>query len=131
MVVLADTSALIEFFRATGSPAHLACRSLVSSGEAAITDPVLMEVLAGASRRDVSVIRQRTFDLHFLPVAPVFDYESAAEIFRASRAARETVRSLIDCLIAAVAIREGVNLLHSDADFDVIARHSALRVYRA
>lgn len=131
MVVLADTSALIEYFRATGGPAHLACRSLVSSGEAALTDPVLMEVLAGASRWDVAAIRRAAFDLHFLPVAPVFDYESAAEIYRTCRARGETVRSLMDCLIAAVANREDVELLHNDADFDVIARHTPLRVYAA
>ncbi|MGH2655666.1 MAG: type II toxin-antitoxin system VapC family toxin [Actinomycetota bacterium] len=130
MVVLADTSALIEYFGATGGPAHLACRSLVSSGEAALTDPVLMEVLAGVSRRDVAAIRQAAFDLLFLPVAPVFDYESAAEIYRSCRAGGETVRGLIDCLIAAVAIREDAELLHNDADFEAIARHTALRIYR-
>jgi predicted nucleic acid-binding protein len=129
LVVLADTSALIEFFRGTGSPAHLACRSLVTSGEAAITDPILMEVLAGAAPRDAPTIRRGMFDLHFLAVAPVFDYESAAKIYRACRSMGETVRSLVDCLIAAVAIRENVELLHLDADFDVIARHTGLRVY--
>jgi predicted nucleic acid-binding protein len=130
LVVLADTSALIEFFRATGSPGHLACRSVVASGEAAVTDPVLMEVLAGSAARDVTPIRRGMFDLHFLAVAPVFDYESAAEIYRACRSGGETPRSLVDCLIAAVAIREGVELLHADADFDAITRHSALRIYR-
>jgi predicted nucleic acid-binding protein len=129
LVVLADTSALIEYFRATGGPAHLAYRSLVSSGEAALTDPVLMEVLAGASRRDVATIRRAAFDLHFLPVAPVFDYESAAEIYRTCRAGGEMVRSLMDCLVAAVAIREDVELLHDDVDFDVIARHTGLRIF--
>jgi predicted nucleic acid-binding protein len=129
LVVLADTSALIEYFRATGNPAHLAFRGLVSSGEAALTDPVLMEILAGASSREVAPMRQRVFDLNFLPVAPVFDFESAADIYRACRAGGETVRGLIDCLIAAVAIREGIELLHNDADFDVIARHTSLRIY--
>ena len=130
MVVLADTSALVEYFLATGGPAHLTFRSLVSSGEAALTDPVLMEVLAGAPRREVAAIRQAAFDLHFLPVAPVFDYESAAEIYRTCRSVGETVRSLMDCLIAAVAIREDVELLHNDADFEAIARHTTLRIYR-
>jgi hypothetical protein len=30
-----------------------------------------------------------------------------------------------------VAIRKEVDLLHNDADFDVIARHTELRVYGA
>jgi predicted nucleic acid-binding protein len=32
------------------------------------------------------------------------------------------------CLIAAVAIRNDVPVLHHDADFDVLARHTPLRV---
>jgi predicted nucleic acid-binding protein len=40
------------------------------------------------------------------------------------------VRSLMDCLIAAVAIREEVELLHNDADFEAIARQTTLRIYR-
>ena len=39
----------------------------------------------------------------------------------------ETVRSLIDCLIAVVAMRHGAALLHRDHDFDVLARHTPLQ----
>jgi predicted nucleic acid-binding protein len=35
---------------------------------------------------------------------------------------------LTDCLIAAVAIRNGVSVLHRDRDFEVIARHTDLKV---
>ena len=40
-----------------------------------------------------------------------------------------TVRRLIDCLIAAVAIGAGVPVLHRDDDFDV-ARHTELDIVR-
>jgi hypothetical protein len=40
------------------------------------------------------------------------------------------VRKLIDCLIAAVAIRERATVLHNDGDFEVLARHTALRTER-
>ena len=39
------------------------------------------------------------------------------------------MRRLIDCLIASVAIRAGVPVLHYDTDFDVLARHTALQIY--
>ena len=39
-----------------------------------------------------------------------------------------TPRSLLHCVIAAVTTRHDVPLLHRDRDFDVIARHSDLRV---
>jgi hypothetical protein len=40
------------------------------------------------------------------------------------------VRKLIDCLIAAVAIRADVPVLHADADFDALARYTPLQVDR-
>ena len=43
-------------------------------------------------------------------------------LFRAVRASGETVRTLLDCLIAAVAIRTGAVLVHRDRDFDALAR---------
>lgn len=40
-----------------------------------------------------------------------------------------TVRSLVDCLIAAVALRHDVALLHKDADYDAIAGCLPLRTH--
>ena len=36
---------------------------------------------------------------------------------------------LVFCLIASTAIRAGVPILHNDSDFDVLARHTELRIY--
>jgi predicted nucleic acid-binding protein len=58
------------------------------------------------------------------------DYEEAAALFRVCRRRGETVRKLIDCLIAAVAIGADIPLLHADADYEVLARHTALRIDR-
>ena len=35
----------------------------------------------------------------------------------------------MDCLIAAVAIRESASVLHNDRDFDVIAQHTELQIH--
>ena len=56
------------------------------------------------------------------------DYEDAATIYRTCRRRGETLRKLIDCLIAAHALREHIPILHSDSDFDAIARHTQLQV---
>ena len=56
------------------------------------------------------------------------DYDDAATLYRRCRQQGETVRKLIDCLIAAVAIRGGVPVLHNDRDFDVLARHTELQL---
>lgn len=47
--------------------------------------------------------------------------EEAASLYRTCRRHGETVRKLIDCLIAAPAIRADIPILHADADFDVLA----------
>ena len=57
------------------------------------------------------------------------DYEAAAE-YRACRGRGATVGKLIDCLIAAVAIRERAALLHNDRDFETLAQHTRLRIER-
>lgn len=89
-----------------------------------------MEVLAGA--RDESQLRRLRSVLARAVLIPTqaTDYEDAATLYRRCRGQGETVRKLLDCLIAAVAIRADVPILHIDADFDVLARHTELRVYR-
>ena len=40
------------------------------------------------------------------------------------------MRTLTDCLIAVVALRESLPVLHADRDFDVLARHTSLLAER-
>jgi predicted nucleic acid-binding protein len=63
-----------------------------------------------------------------VPVVPRDDAESAADLYLICRSAGETVRRVNDCLIAAVAIRASLPVLHRDRDFEAIARHSALQL---
>jgi predicted nucleic acid-binding protein len=129
-VILADTSAWVEYLRATGSPAHLRLRQLVAGkGELATTEVVTMELLAGAATQEEAVrLRRLLLRCQLLPVEGLADYEAAAELYHRCRNGGETVRSLTDCLIAVVAIRHGAALLHRDHDFDVLARHTPLQV---
>lgn len=64
-----------------------------------------------------------------LRVGGLESYERAAAIHRRCRVRGETVRNMTDCLIAAVAIREDVPILALDRDFEVIARHTPLRLH--
>jgi predicted nucleic acid-binding protein len=128
--VLADTSAWVEYLRATGSPVHLRLRRLIADEDAvATTEVVVMELLAGASDDDEAArLRRLLGRFELLPVEGLADYEAAAELYRRCRRAGEMVRKLTDCLIAVVAIRAGAALLHRDQDFEVLARHAPVRV---
>ena len=127
-MILVDTSAWIEFLRNTGSRACGLVDEVLTQ-EIAICDAVRMEVLAGA--RDEVHLRSLQRLLARAAVVPTraTDYDDAAALYRRCRREGETVRKLIDCLIASVAIRAGAPVLHSDSDFDVLARHTELRVY--
>jgi predicted nucleic acid-binding protein len=129
-VILADTSAWIEYLRATCSPVHQRLRALLVSGDTlAVTDVVLMEVLAGAAddaHRDR--LRRLLAGCEYVPVESPEDYEQAADLYRLCRARGVTVRGLADCLIAVVALRCGAAVLHADRDFDAIAACMPLQI---
>jgi predicted nucleic acid-binding protein len=129
-VILADTSAWVEYLRATGSPVHLRLRKLIANeGDLVTTEVVMMELLAGETAPEgVTRLRRLLGRFELLPVEGLADYEAAAELYRRCRTGGETIRNLTDCLIAAVAVRHGAILLHRDHDFDVIARHTPLQV---
>lgn len=129
-MILVDSSAWIEFHRATGSPADRRLSRAIESDESlATTGLVVMEILAGArDERHAGDLRRLLDRCQFLALEEPSDHESAAALYRACRREGTTIRRLPDCLIAAVAIRHGTALMHRDADFDAIARHSRLEV---
>jgi predicted nucleic acid-binding protein len=131
-VILVDTSAWIELLRASGHPAHLTLRHhLARRSPLATTEPVIMELLAGAKiPREHARLRARLLALPRVTVRGVADFEAAAELYRACRARGATVRRLVDCLIAAVAVRDGATVLHNDGDFEILARHTRLKTER-
>jgi len=123
-VILADTSAWVEYDRATGSVVDQRLTALIASdGPVAVTEPVVMEVLAGA-RNDQreSELRRLLLRFHLLTFDVVADFDGAARIYRRCRRAGVTPRGMVDCLIAAVALRRGAMLLSQDADMDRLAR---------
>ncbi len=128
-MILVDTSAWVEFLRDTGSPVCNRVDALID-GDIAVCHPIRMEVLAGArDERHLTSLRGLLARVSLLPTEPV-DYEEAAALYRACRRRGETVRKLIDCLIAATAVRTSTPVLHADNDFDVLARHSDLHIER-
>jgi predicted nucleic acid-binding protein len=126
-MTMIDTSAWVEFLRDTGGPVCDRVDALLE-GEVAVCEPVIMELLAGArSEAQLGDLRRLMARCITLTTASV-DYEMAAAIFRQCRRGGKTPRKTMDCLIAAVAIRNEVALVHHDHDFTVIAEFSALKV---
>ena len=122
-MILVDTSAWVEFDRATGSRLDTRLTELIATtDEVAVTEPVIMEVLAGArdDRREHDLRRlMRRFRL--LRFDAVIDFDAATRIYRMCRRSGVTPRGMVDCMIAAVALRHGVSLLANDTDLDRVA----------
>lgn len=132
-MILVDSSAWVEFDRASGSAVDTALTSLVaSSAPVAVTEPVVMEVCAGARtparERDVRRLLGRC-DLAAFDTAA--DFNGAVTIYRTCRRAGVTPRGLIDCMIAAVALRHDAEVLAWDPDFSRLAAAIGLRLHPA
>ena len=122
-MILVDSSVWVEYDRGTGSPSHLRLTELIEAGgPVAVTEPVIMKVLAGArdDRRE-SDLRRLLERFELLSFDAASDFDGAVRIYRRCRAAGVTPRGMLDCLIAAVAWRRGATLLAHDADMDRVA----------
>lgn len=123
-MILADTSAWVEYDRATGSAVDQRLTALIANGgPLAVTEPVAMEVLAGArSDQREADLRRLLLHFHLFHFDATADFDTATRIYRRCRKAGITPRGMVDCMIAAVAWRRGAALLAYDADLDRVAR---------
>ena len=129
-MILVDSSAWVEYLRATGSDIHARVRVYNdNTTQLAMTEVVAMELLAGVrNAAEEDQVDRIVTGLPMLHMLGLEDFVEAALLYRLCRRGGETVRRMTDCLVAAVAIRNDVPVLHRDADFDVLARHTALQV---
>ena len=125
--VTRQSSAWIEFLRDTASPTALAVEQALDH-EVVVTDPIRMELLAGA-RDDLQLEQLRRLLSRYSHVTALpQDYETASMLYRQCGQKGRTVRKLIDCLIAAIAIRADTPQLHLDTDFESLEEHTDLNV---
>ena len=125
-MTLVDSSAWIEVFRKS-KPLDLTTH--VAFDDVVTCLPVIQEVLQGfRDERAYRAAREAMFALPLVESPLRADLiEEAVGLYRAARRQGVTIRSSIDCLIAACAIRHDLEVLHRDRDYTQIARISALR----
>jgi predicted nucleic acid-binding protein len=126
-MILIDTSIWIEAFKKK-SPIRI--DALVEFEEIVTCLPVIQEVLQGF--REERAYRTARDAMMALPIVESPMEESlfieAAELYRAARRQGLTVRSSVDCLIAACALRHDMPVFHKDRDYSVLSRISSLVV---
>ena len=94
-----------------------------------ICPPVMQEVLQGVKRSIDYAKFEKTFLAFTMVANPLAakTYLHAAGLFRSMRRAGYTIRSSVDCLIAAIAIEEGFPICHNDRDYDHLTKISDLK----
>ena len=124
-MVLVDTSVWIEVFR---KPSRVNLESLVDFDDIVTCLPVIQEVLQGFNtERAFALARESMLALPIVESPLRHDVVlEAVDLYRSARRSGLTVRSSVDCLIATCAIRQQLEVLHCDRDFDALARISPL-----
>lgn len=128
-MLVVDSSVWIDFF--AGRPLPHVQRldaALLSDQDIGVPDIVRLEVLSGV--RDEAVLRKiiNSFDALHRLAARDDDWDQAAGLYRLCKQKGVTVRSVVDCLIAQLTLREAATLLAHDRDFALMARHCALKL---
>ena len=133
-MVLVDTSVWIEVFR-RGAAFRL--ESAVDFDEVVTCLPVVQEVLQGFDEeRQFRIASEAMLSLPIVESPmDVSLFVEAVALYRSARRTGKTVRSGVDCLIAACALRHDLTVLHNDRDFPAIAavsplQHEPIRIRR-
>lgn len=110
-------------------PARLRLDEIVHFDDVVTCLPVVQEVLQGFDDERAFLLAREA--MYALPIveSPMSTavIDEAVDLFRRARRAGLTIRSGVDCLIAACALRNDLSVLHHDRDFGKLGRVSALR----
>jgi hypothetical protein len=130
-VIVVDTSVWIDVLNERNSRQARRCIELLDDGAPlAITDVILTEILQGiGDEADAARVERRFRAFPMLRLESIDDFARAAALYRTARRAGVTIRKTLDCLIAAPCVRDGVAILHRDADFDRLASCTELTVF--
>lgn len=123
---LVDTSAWIELLR---RPQRLSMDDLRGTSEIVTCLPVIQEVLQGIrDERAFADIREAMLAMPRVDDPLGWDVvDRSVQIYRQARRLGVTLRSSVDCLVAASALAYDLTVVHCDRDFDAIARVTGLR----
>ena len=130
-MILVDSSVWIDYLRGNATPQAEKLDTLLGTVPLAIGDLILAEVLQGcASDRAFNEVKRTLAALNTVHLGGFELAIEAAQNFRRLRALGFTVRKTIDTVIATRCIVNGLELLHSDRDFDAFEQHLGLRCVR-
>jgi predicted nucleic acid-binding protein len=124
-MILVDTSVLIDYLAGNDTRATAVLDEVVQEEALFYVTPLIVQEVLQGSRDEATWQKLRTYLTSLLwvePEDPMASHVEAARIYFDCRRRGLTVRSSADCLVAQIALEHGLALLHSDRDYESIAR---------
>lgn len=123
-MIIVDTSVWIEFLEGGNHWTKERLKEKIANRESvAYTEMILLEILTGLELRKDREKVEKNFQTNVLLPGKRSTTMLAAEIYQEMRRKGKTIRSIVDCMISAVAIETGATILHKDRDFEYIAEY--------
>jgi predicted nucleic acid-binding protein len=128
-MVIVDTTIWIDFFKGRETPGVVRLEQLLAAEVDVFTTGIIVqEVLSGIrDEKDREEVKE-DLDRFILVMPSLTSHVQAAGIFDGCRKKGITIRSLVDCLIAALAIEYDLKILENDRDYSFIAQVFPLRI---
>jgi len=130
-LILVDSSVWIDFFRGANSPQRQTLHRLIESeADISITEIIMTEILQGIKQeKDFQTTKKYLLEFPIYSPGGLKTYLEAVGIYRECRKKGKTIRTTIDCIIAAICLEHDLTLLHKDSDFDYIAACTGLKCF--
>lgn len=129
--ILVDTSVWVDSLNARDLPHVWALKENLRNGNVCYCPTIVQEVLQGIKDDNAfQLVKEQFLELEIFTYDQLHVAIEAAELYRLARKKGITIRKPNDCIIAWYAIKNNVKLLHSDSDFDLIARYTKLKVVK-
>ena len=128
---IVDTSIWISYYNSVRDENSELVNKLIDDDEIIVLPVILQETLQGIKKDNLfSLTKELLLSYHYLKIDPVKSAIRSAELYRFLRKKGTTIRKPNDCLIASVCIDNNIPLFHNDKDFDNIAKHTSLKIYK-
>ena len=129
-MMLIDTTILVDVLRDASGVSAERLLTLLGEEEVAFTRFTELEVLMGARDEAEWEGIQRYFQAKSMLEPNTESWGSSGRIYFDLRREGRTVRSIVDCCIAQIAIERDLTLVHNDRDFEAIANVRPLKHLR-
>ncbi len=131
-MILADTSAWIDYFRGVSAPYTDLLDLELARNRIVTGDLIIAEFLQGFRDEREYLEAKRIMDsLEYRDLVGREIAVAASQNYRVLRKAGITVRKTIDVLIATFCIKNDLELIHNDKNFDVMEEKLGLKVKKA